>query len=79
MLTRTITLLGFRNLLLDFPRRGCYVGLETQSPDNLLERRIIALGGDRLRGDEHFRRVRNVSAIYAPQAQARLRYGMQQP
>jgi hypothetical protein len=41
---QVITLSGLRNLLLDLSRRGCYLGLETQSPDNLFERGIIALG-----------------------------------
>ena len=70
--------ISLRNLLIDLPRRRCYVGLEAQSPDNLFERCIIALGGDRLCGDEHFRRIRNVGAVHAAKTQACLRQGVQQ-
>jgi hypothetical protein len=43
------------------------MGLEAQPPDDLLERAVVALGGNGLRRDGNLGGVGNVLAVDAPQ------------
>src|SRR5580704_19086475 len=54
--------------LVDLPGRGGNVGLEAQPTDDLLQSRVVALGGDGLRGHRHLGGVGNVLAVETAQS-----------
>ena len=66
---------GYRPI--DLPGSSSDLGFEAQAANNLFERGVIAFGRDRLRGDDDFCGVRNVGAVHAAKAQARLRQRVQ--
>src|SRR5258707_10058209 len=67
-----------RNRSIDLPGGGRHVGLEAEATDDLFERRVVALGGDRLRSHRDLGRVGDVLAVEAAQAEASLGKRMQQ-
>src|SRR5271169_5230093 len=67
-----------RDGAVDLPGRGGDVGLEAEAAHDLLEGRVVAPGGDGLRGHRHLGRVGDVLAVKAAQAEARMGERLQQ-